>query len=358
MKIFDWYILKRYLGTFVTLLLLFIPIGIVVNLADQIDKMLEHEVPFMEIAEYYFYFTIYFANLLFPLFLFLSIIWFTSKLADNTEIIAFLSSGVSFSRFLRPYLIGATIVCLVALIGGMYVVPWASKGFNEFKYTYLKGRDEVVKTNDVYRQINDHEYIYATNFQPKSNSARNFTLEHFVGNEMKFKITASRLEYNEEKGTFTLNNFDKRIIGERSDSLISRSVVDTILPFEFDELTPMTYVAETLSYTELNDFIEKEKRRGSPNINIYKVVAYKRWSTPVSAFILTIIAVAVSSMKRRGGMGINLAIGISVAFIFVFFNKVFGTIAEQSTFSPFLAVWLPNVIFGVLAIFLLKKAKR
>ncbi|HET8809358.1 MAG TPA: LptF/LptG family permease, partial [Flavobacteriaceae bacterium] len=121
MKILDWYILKRYLGTFIMLLLLFIPIGIVVNLAEKIDKMLQHEVPFLEIAEYYLYFTIYFANLLFPLFLFLSVIWFTSKLANNTEIIAFLSSGVSFTRFLRPYLIGATVVCVGALLLGMYI---------------------------------------------------------------------------------------------------------------------------------------------------------------------------------------------------------------------------------------------
>lgn len=345
------------------LLLLFIPIGIVVNLAEKIGKMMEHNVPFIEIAEYYLYFTIYFANLLFPLFLFLSIIWFTSKLAANTEIVAFLSSGGSFSRFLRPYLIGATLVCAGALVAGMFLAPWASKGFNEFKYTYLKGKDEAVQTKDVYRQINTagsdyQEYIYATNFQPKTKTANNFTLEHFEGNEMKFKITASRLAFNEEDTTFTLNNFDKRIVGERSDKLISRTKVDTILPFEFDELTPVTYIAETLSYTELNDFIEQEARRGSGNINIYKVVAYKRWSTPVSAYILTIIAVAVSSMKRRGGMGVNLAIGIAIAFMFVFFDKVFGTIAEQSTFSPFLAVWIPNIVFGILAIFLLRKAKR
>lgn len=358
MKILDWYILKRYLGTFIMLLLLFIPIGIVVNLAEKIDKMLQHEVPFFEIAEYYLYFTIYFANLLFPLFLFLSVIWFTSKLANNTEIIAFLSSGVSFTRFLRPYLIGATVVCLGALLLGMYIAPWASKGFNEFKYQYLKGREEVRETTDVFRQINENEYIYASNFQPKTNTARNFTLEHFVGNELKFKIAASRIEFNEETGKYTLNNFEKRIVGPRSDSLISHRKIDTILPFEFDELTPVTYIAETLSYTELNDFIEQETRRGSPNINIYKVVAYKRWSTPISAYILTIIAVAVSSMKRRGGMGVNLAIGISIAFMFVFFDKVFGTIAEQSTFSPMLAVWIPNIIFGILAIYLLQKAKR
>lgn len=340
------------------MLLLFIPIGITVNLAEKIDKILENEVPFIEVAFYYLDFTIYFANLLFPLFLFLSVIWFTSKLANNTEIIAFLSSGVSFYRFLRPYLIGATIVCGFALVLSMYLAPKASKGFNEFKYEYLKKGTQTQETNDVYRQINDDEYIYASHFQPRTRTARNFTLEHFEGNELKFKISASRLKYNEEDSTYTLSVFDKRIIGENEDEIIHKTSVDTILPFDFDELTPENYIAETLNYTELNEFIEKERRRGSGNINRYLVVAYKRWSIPVSAFILTIIAVAVSSIKRRGGMGVNLALGITLAFVFIFFDKVFGTMAEQSTFSPLVAVWFPNISFGILAIYLLFKAKR
>ncbi|MGB7784544.1 MAG: LptF/LptG family permease [Salinimicrobium sp.] len=357
MKILDWYILKRYLGTFFLLLLLFIPIGITVNLAEKIDKILENEVPFMEVVSYYIDFTIYFANLLFPLFLFLSVIWFTSKLAQNTEIIAFLSSGVSFWRFLRPYVIGATIVCLGALVLGMYLAPSASKGFNEFKYTYFKRGSEVQETSDVYRQINDDEYIYASHFQPRTNSARNFTLEHFNGNKLEYKISASRLQLNEDS-TYTLTNYNKRIIGENGDQLITEINKDTVLPFEFDELTPVSYMAETLNYNELNNFIEQEKRRGSGNINRYMVVAYKRWSLPVSAYILTIIAVAVSSIKRRGGMGVNLALGITLAFIFIFMDKVFGTIAEQSTFSPLIAVWFPNIIFGILAVYLLYNAKR
>ncbi len=358
MKILDWYILKRYLGTFVTLLLLFIPIGITVNLAEKIDKILANEVPFIEVAWYYLDFTVYFANLLFPLFLFLSVIWFTSKLANNTEIIAFLSSGVSFNRFLRPYLIGATLVCVAALVFSMYLAPEASKGFNEFKYKYLKRGKTAQETQDVYRQINDNEFIYATNFRPKTQTATNFTLEHFDGNELEFKISANRLKFNEEDSTYSLYNYDKRIIGERKDQLISKSKIDTILPFEFDALTPVSYIAETLNYFELNDFIAQERRRGSGNINRYMVVAYKRWSLPVSAYILTIIAVSVSAMKRRGGMGANLAVGISIAFIFVFFDKVFGTIAEQSTFSPLLAVWFPNIVFGILAIILLRRARR
>lgn len=340
------------------MLLLFIPIGITVNLAEKIDKILANEVPLMEVIYYYIDFTIYFANLLFPLFLFLSVIWFTSKLAQNTEIIAFLSSGVSFWRFLRPYIIGATIVCVGALILGMYLAPSASKGFNEFKYQYLKKGREIQETSDVYRQINDNEFIYASHFQPRSNSARNFTLEHFEGNKMTYKISASRLQLNKEDSTYTLTGFNKRIIGEEEDVLVSRGKIDTVLPFDFDQLTPVSYMAETLNYNELAKFIEQEKKRGSGNINRYKVVAYKRWSLPVSAYILTIIAVAVSSMKRRGGMGVNLALGISLAFVFIFMDKVFGTIAEQSDFSPLIAVWTPNALFGILAIYLLFHAKR
>ncbi|PZD77264.1 LptF/LptG family permease [Mesonia sp. K7] len=359
MKILDWYILKRYLGSFLMLLLLFIPIGITVNLAEKIDKILENEVPLVEVVNYYIDFTVYFANFLFPFFLFLSIIFFTSKLASNTEVIAFLSSGVSFSRFLRPYLIGATIVCLAALVLSMYLAPRASEGFNDFKYKYLKRGSEVQETENVFRQINENEVIYATNFQAKNKTARNFTLEHFEGNRLKFKISARDIKYNDEEKTYRLNGYEKRIVGEnKEDILISENKKDTILPFEFDALTPVIYIAETLNYTELRDFIEQEQRRGSGNINRYKVVAYKRLSVPVSAFILTIIAVSVSSVKRRGGMGVNLAIGIAIASIFVFLDKVFGTIAEQSTFSPLIAVWFPNIVFGVLAFFLLRNAKR
>lgn len=356
MKILDWYILKRYLGTFAVLILLFIPIGIVVDLSEKVDNMIENEAPLDAILWYYLDFTIYFANLLFPILLFLSIIWFTSKLANNTEIIAFLSSGVSFTRFLRPYIIGATIVCSVALLFSLYLFPNASEGYNEFKYTYLKKGRETRVTKDVYTQINDNEFIYATNFRPENKAAQNFTLEHFEGEKLKFKISARRLKFNDS--TYTLSNYLRRDIGEREDRLTKKSSFDTILPFDIEALTPVNYIAETLDYNELNEFIEQEKKKGSGLINTYLVVAYKRWSIPISAFILTIIAVSVSAMKRRGGMGVNLAIGIVVAFGYIFMDKIFGTIAEKSTFSPLLAVWFSNIVFSILAVYLLQKAKR
>jgi len=358
LSILDRYILKKYLGTFILLLLLFIPIGITVNLAEKIDKMLENEIALTDILLYYLDFTIYFANLLFPLFLFLSVIWFTSKLANNTEVIAFLSSGVSYFRYLRPYMIGATIVCFGAFILGNYLAPMASKRYNEFIYNKLSKGKKARDQSNVYRQINDEEYIYVSYFNVKEKSGSNFTLEHFEGNKMTYKISASRIKYNEKDSSYTLFNYSKRIIGELGDSLVNRPKMDTLFSFDLEDLTPVKYIAETLNFNELNRFIRREKKKGSSYIGRYEVVRFKRWSLPVSAYILTIIAVAVSSMKRRGGMGVNLAIGIAIGMVFIFFDKIFGTMAEQSSFSPLIATWFPNFIFGILAVYLLKNAKR
>ncbi len=338
------------------MLLLFIPIGITVNLAEKIGKILERQVPFPDVAQYYLDFTIYFANLLFPIFLFLSVIWFTSKLANNTEVVAFLSSGVSFWRFLRPYMIGASIIAIFALVMGLYLAPSASKGFNEFKYKHLKTNAQVVQTKNIYRQVNDNDYIFVSNFNPVTKQGSNFTLEHFEGNKMVYKITAISIKDNDS--TYRLLNYTKRTFGEDEDIVEFARRQDIAFEFEAEDLTPEEYIAETLQYGDLVRFIEKEKKRGSSNIGRYLVVKYKKWSLPVSVFILTIIAVAVSSIKRRGGMGVNLAFGITIAMVFVFFDKVFGVMAEQSSFSPLIAVWFPNIVFGILAVYLLYNAKR
>ena len=340
------------------MLLLFIPIGITVNLAEKIGKILENEVPFSAVAIYYLDFTIYFANLLFPLFLFLSVIWFTSKLANNTEIVAFLSSGVSFSRFLRPYMIGASIVAILALVLGLYLAPMASKGFNEFKYAYLKKNSKIQQTKDVYRQINDNDYIYVSSFNPKNKVGQNFTFEHFEGNELKYKMFANNIRYIEEDSVYRLTTYHKRMFKDGKEYIERSRRKDTLFSFDLEDLTPVEYIAETLQYGELTRFIDKEKKRGSSNIGRYEVVKLKKWSLPVSVFILTIIAVAVSSVKRRGGMGVNLAFGIAIAMIYVFFDKIFGVMAEQSDFPPIIAVWFPNLIFGILAAYLLYNAKR
>lgn len=361
MTIIDKYILKRYLATFSVMLLLFAPIGIVIDVSEKINKMIENKIPFVDIMVYYFHFTIYFTNLLFPIFLFLSVIWFTSKLANDTEIIAILSSGISFTRFMRPYIIGATIVSVFILLMGFFIVPASSEGFNNFRYTYLKGGGKEAMrgdNTDVYRQISDNEFIYVNSFNTVSKVAFNFSLEHFKKGKLEYKIRASRIKWNAKDSTYTMYDYSKRIVGELGDKIEKAPEKKAVFSFDLEDLTPVVYIAETLNLGKLNKFIDKEKKRGSSNINVYLVVLYKKYSIPVSAFILTIIAVAVSSMKRRGGMGMNLAIGIGLAFAFVFFDKIFGVMAEKSSIPPMLAVWLPNIVFGILAIYLLRNAKR
>lgn len=361
MKIIDKYILKKYLSTFGMMLLLFAPIGIIIDVSEKINFMLEHEIPFAEIAVYYYHFTIYFTNLLFPIFLFLSVIWFTSKLANNTEIIAILSSGISFTRFLRPYLIGATIVSIFILLMGFYIIPKSSEGFNNFRYTYLKsGGKELMRgdNTNVYRQISDTEFIFVSSFNSTSNMAFNFSLEKFKKDQLDYKITADRIRWNPKDSTYTMFNYVKRTVGDLDDKIEKVDEKKAKFNFDIEDLTPVVYIAETLNLPDLIQFIQKERNRGSSNINVYLVVLYKKFSIPVSAFILTIIAVAVSSMRRRGGMGFSLAIGIAIAFAFVFFDKIFGTLAEKSSISPLLAVWFSNIFFGILAFFLLRKAKR
>lgn len=362
MKIIDKYILKRYLVTFSVMLIMFIPIGITIDVAEKVNKMIEKKIPLADILVYYGDFTVYFANLLFPIFLFLSIIWFTSKLANNTEIIAILSSGISFTRFLRPFIYGAVIVSIFALLMGFFLVPKASKGFNDFRYENLKNNSKTRETSDVFRQIKKEgkveENIYVSNYNYLSQTGFNFTYERFKDNLLIEKVNANRIRYDEKTKKYTLYNYNKRIVGPMNDQILSKDKIDVAYNFEPDDLTPVIYVAETMTIGQLNTFINKERARGNGNINTYLVVFYKKFSLPISAFILTIIAVAVSSMKRRGGMGINLAIGIVIAFVFIFFDKVFGTLAEKSSIPPFIAVWLPNFVFGILAYYLLRNAKR
>ena len=361
LTIIDKYILKKYLSTFGVMLLLFAPIGIVIDVSEKINKMIQNKIPLQEILIYYFNFTIYFMNLLFPIFLFLSVIWFTSKLANNSEIIAILSSGISFTRFLRPFMIGASIISVIVLLMGFFIVPRASEGFNNFRYTYLRGDGKQAMrgdNTDVFRQVSNDEFIYVNSFNTETKTAYSFSYEKFTKDKLAYKITASRIQWNPKKKNYTMFDYVKRTVGGLDDKIEKAEQKDAKFSFDLEDLTPVIYIAETLNLGKLNQFIEKERTRGSSNINLYLVVLYRKYSIPVSAFILTIIAVAVSAMRRRGGMGLSLAIGIALAFAFVFFDKIFGTLAEKSSIPPLLAVWFPNLSFGILAIFLLRNAKR
>ena len=354
----DQYILKKFIFTYVLIQLLFIPIAIVVNLADNIDKLLEKQVPLVEILDHYYNFSIYFSSSLLPLFLFLAITWFTSKLSSNSEIIALYSSGVSLKRILKPYMIGSLIIALFSLFAGMFIVPESTKKYNDFSYKYLKGNRKAVDNKNIFRKINENEYIFLTQFNQKNNVGTNFTLENFIEEKLNFKISSTSIRYIPELKKYRLNNYTKRTITDSIDILENRRTFDTIFSFSVEDLTPLNYVAESLNYDELISFIETEKSRGSTNIERYMVVKYKKWSIPFSIFILTLIGFAVSAEKRRGGTGVNLAFGIGVAMVYVFFDKIFGVLAQQSDLSPILAVWLPNILFGILAVYLVRNAKK
>ena len=308
MKIIDRYIIVKYISTFLVMLVMFIPVGIMVDMAEKIDKFKENEVPISAIVDYYYDFTWYFANLLFPVFLFLAVIWFTSKLANNTEVIALLSSGISFNRFMRPFMISASIVGIFTFFAGMFIVPKSNQRFNEFRFKYIHKKSQR-QTRNLYKQINSNEFIFVSSYDPIRKSANNFTLEHFDDNILKHKINANSIRWIEKDSIFRMANYVKRIINGDNEIILKNNRKDTIFDFKIDDLAPVSYKAETLTFAPLNRFIDKERKGGSILINSHLLVRHKRWSLPISAFVLTLIAVSVSSFKRRGGMGLNLAFG-------------------------------------------------
>lgn len=361
MKILDWYILKRYLLTFFVMFLIFIPIGIMVDLAEKIEKMQTNGAPLGETLFYYLNFVVYYSNILFPIFLFLSVIWFTSKLANRTEIVAMLSSGISYNRFLRPYFYGASILAILIFIMGMFVVPYSSKVYNEFVNKYQRGTKDADSTGDnLYNQVSENEVIYVSSYDTKTNIGLYFTLEYFDGVHLKKKITADQIQFiqTDSTKTYRLQNYVERIVGKNDDIIKKLPVKDTLFHFTTEDFLPVEYAAETKNFFELSKFIERERMKGSPNIRLYERVSYKRWSFMVTAFILTFIGVAVSSVKRRGGMGVNLAFGILIGFSYVFFDRIFGILSEKSGLTPFWSVAIPNLIFLVLAVVLIRKARR
>jgi lipopolysaccharide export system permease protein len=355
MKIIDKYIIKQYLTTFFVMFGLFIPIGIMVDFAEKIDKFRENEVPGDLIISYYIDFIWYFGSQLYPVFLFLAVIFFTSRLANNTEITAILSSGLSFQRFTKPFFISASIIVSFALFSGMFIVPKSNLNFNEFISEYVKS-EEKRNTSRLFKQINVNEYIYVSSYDPSRKRGINFTLENFDGNELKHKISATTIRWDDS--IFRLTNYLKRTIINDQEILNKVTRKDTILDFDIDDLAPLNYVAETLNFFELNELIRYERRAGSPLINSHLLVRHKRYTIPLSCFILTLIAISVSSFKKRGGTGANLAIGVSLGFLFIFLDKIFSVLVIKSNFSPALASWGILIVFLTIALILLKKAIR
>jgi len=340
------------------MLFLFIPIGILVDVSEKIDKFKEFDVPLEEIIDYYIDFVWYFGNTLYPLFVFLSVIWFTSKIASNTEVIAILSSGISFNRYLKPFMLGALIVAILAFFSGMFIVPEKNKSYNEFSYKYLKKNKKSRVTSKIYKQVDENDFVYVSSYNPTRELAYDFSYEHFEGNDLQFKISARNIRWIEDDSIYRLTDYFKRSFKNDKEFIESKKILDTVFSFKINELSSVNYMAETQNFFELNKFIQQEKESGSPLINNHLLVRHKRWSLPLSTFILTLLAVSTSSFKRREGMGVNLAFGIITAFTFVFFDKFFSVMVSKSGLNPFLGAWIPNFIFLLLAIYFLKYAKK
>ena len=361
MKLLDWYILKRYLVTFLFTLLILIPIAVAIDIAEKIDKFLREEtLTFLEIVnDYYVNFIIYYANTFMPLALFIAVILFTSKLANNTEIIAINSSQISFTRFLYPYFLGATIVCVVALCMNHFFVPSSSKTRKSFEKRYLKKKKYSNNSiREFSLQLNDSTYIYMQNFDLKRNSGFNFSLDTYDGIKLKRRFSADNIKWRKKDSLFKLYNWKDRKIKAKNDEISSGKKLDTAFIFTPKDFNYQNIMAQEMGSPELIEFIDISKKRGIKNLNAYLVELYKRTSLPIACYILTLIAVALAYRKKRGGTGMNLALGISIMFIYVFFLKVAEVLGGVAGANALLNVWIPNMVFGAYAIYLYINARK
>ena len=362
MKILDKYLLKKYFTTFIFTIVLLIPVAVAIDVSEKIHKFLEHEdlTVFEIIKDYYLNFIIFYTNMFMPLALFIAVILFTSKIASNTEVIAMNSGGLSFSRIAKPYIFGALIIFLIAFYANHFVVPNANKKFEAFKEKYLR-RTKLAKNrvNNVNLQLSENgDYIFIKEFNLKNNSGTYFAYEHFDGLKLKYKITGRRITYNKKDSTYTIKDYKKRHILKNNDIIEKGKTLDTIFSFKPSDLVFVDYLAQEMNSIKLYQHIKKSEKRGVKNLNTYRVELIKRSSIPTSAFILTIIAFSLAQRKKRGGTGINLAFGVALMFIYVFFMKVAEVLGASATAKPLFMVWLPNIIFGILAIYLYFNARK
>ncbi len=343
-------------------LFILIPIAIAIDVSEKIDKFLRHtNLSVGEIIEdYYLNFVIYYANTFMPLALFISVIFFTSKLSNNTEIIAINSASISFTRFLKPYFIGATIVTIFALGMNHFVVPNGNKTMTEFDQKYFSSRKSKAQTyvKEFSMKLGKDRYIYIQNFGLRTNRGYDFSYEEYDGIKLKYRLVSDNIKWNKADSTFTLSKYKKRWIYSDRDSISSGRSLDTIFDFSPKDLLYVDYLSKEMASPELMRFIELSKQRGVKNLNSYYVELYKRTSLPVSSYILTLIAVCLSFRKKRGGMGVNMALGIGLMFIYVFFMKVSEVLGAVAGSNTEVLVWIPNVVFGALSFYLYIKSKK
>ena len=358
MQKLDWYILKKFLGTFFFTLSLILLIVIIFDISEKIDDFLEHELSIKTIIfDYYFNFIPYFGNLFSPLFIFISVIFFTSKMANDSEVIAILNSGMSFSRFLRPFIIASIILGTLSFLLGNFIIPPSNSKRIDFENKYLRNKYYSNKKN-IHIQILPNQYIYMQSYNSKREIGYKFTIEKFNDNKLISKLKSDYAQYDSINNVWQINNYEIREFKDEKQIIKKGIRMDTTINLHPSEFTKRKSLVETMNFFELNNYIKREEMRGSEQIISHKIEKHKRIAFPFSSIILTLIAVAIASRKIRGGIGMHLGIGIIIAFTYILFMQISTTFAINSNLDPKLSVWIPNFLYVILSLVLLNKAQK
>jgi len=358
-SILDRYIIKKFLGTFFFALLMIIVITVVFDISEKIDDFIDKKAPLQAIVfDYYLNFIPYFVSLFSSLFIFISVIFFTSKMAAQTEIIAILSSGISFRRFLYPYFIGACILACFSFVINDVIMPSANKNRLDFEEKYIRNPVNYHERN-VHKQVEPGLIVYLESFSNSSETAYQFSMERYKGDRMVSKLRSQSAQWNKEKEKWTIREYNIRDIDSLGyETLQSGANMDTTINLHPSEFKRRANFTETMSIAELNEFIDNLRMQGADNVNAFLIELHKRLAFPFSTFILTLIGASLSTRKVRGGIGIHVAIGIAISFLYILFMQFSAEFATKGSLYPVVAAWVPNIIFGIVSLFLYRLAPK
>lgn len=358
-KILDWYIIKKFIGTYFYSIALIISISIVFDVNENLAKFAQYHAPLKAIVfDYYMNFVPYFANLFSPLFVFIAVIFFTSKLAGNSEIISMLAAGVSFKRLMRPYMISAAIISVMTFYLGAYVIPKGTIVRQNFETIY-KNKKKNTSAENVQLQVGKGVIAYIQHYDNQLKRGYGFCLDKFENKKLVSHMTASEIQYDtisDSKYHWKASSWRIRQLRGLRETITSGSVKDTVIMMEPTDLVFSKGQQETFTSPQLKEYISKQIDRGSSNVVQYEVEYHKRIATSFASFILTTIGLSLSSRKRKGGMGLYLGIGLTLSFTYIMLQTVSATFAINANTPPMLAAWIPNIIFAVVAYFCYRKA--
>ena len=359
LKILDWYIIRKFIGTYFYSIALIISISIVFDINENLAKFTQYHAPLKAIVvDYYMNFVPYFANLFSPLFVFIAVIFFTSKLAGNSEIISMLAAGVSFKRLMRPYMISAALISLLTFFLGAFVIPKGTIIKQNFETMY-KNKKRNTSSENVQLQVGKGVIAYIQHYDNNLKKGHGFCLDKFENKKLVSHMTASEIQYDtisDSKYHWKARNWRIRQLRGMRETITSGSVKDTIIMMEPTDLVFSKGQQETFTSPQLKEYISKQIDRGSSNVVQYEVEYHKRIATSFASFILTTIGLSLSSRKRKGGMGLYLGIGLALSFAYIMLQTVSATFAINADTPPILAAWIPNIIFTVVAYFCYRKA--